>query len=690
MSVKPKLKQPGDRLLVMVLFVGVLLAQVSSRNITSTDSIWSIHTALSIIREGNTDLDEYQALIAATRDHDYAVEKIDGHLYSLYPIGASLIAVPFVWVIDRLSTVVAPVTFADYLQHSRSEETELFIASCLVALTAIVIYGLARLFVDQWRALALAVIFAFCTSAWSTASRALWQHGPSMLMLAVALYLILLAKARPALSQLVALPLAFAYVARPTNSLSVLVLTGYVLLYYRRYFARYVLWALLIAAPFIAYNMSIYHAPLSGYYRFYQGFALSSTFLAALAGLLISPARGLLLYSPVFLFAAWGGWRNLKRAEFHRLDLFLGSIMLLHLVILSIWPMWWGGWSYGPRMLTDLLPYLMYWLIPVMVALLGTGQSTAQSPRRNAGQVSALRLGFIMLAGFSLVVHARGANVQETFDWNRYPANVDTYPERLWDWRDVQFLRGIPWGSPTDLAIAGLSYLRFESDVYTQLGTNVLRVRNFDAAGALIAPPTQTWLALNTRQAIGPELTPFLADIAPVLDGQTREDQQDFRLYFFDLGERLQAAAQRAEHTAAWSEALYPDEQSVHALTLPARLGDNADLLGFQFTAQPDRLSVITFWRAVQPSVASLRLFVHALDAAGQVVAQEDRLDAPSKDWQPGDVIVQVNHLTIPAEAGPIWIQVGLYDTDSGQRLPVIVEGHPVDQRVLLKQLSPP
>jgi hypothetical protein len=99
---------------------------------------------------------------------------------------------------------------------------------------------------------------------------------------------------------------------------------------------------------------------------------------------------------------------------------------------------------------------------------------------------------------------------------------------------------------------------------------------------------------------------------------------------------------------------------------------------------------VITYWRAGHTSADSLQLFVHALDAAGQMVAQEDRLDAPSRDWQPGDLIAQVNHLTIPANTGPIWIQIGLYAADSGQRLPVMVDGQAVDQRVLLKRLSSP
>jgi len=66
------------------------------------------------------------------------------------------------------------------------------------------------------------------------------------------------------------------------------------------------------------------------------------------------------------------------------------------------------------------------------------------------------------------------------------------------------------------------------------------------------------------------------------------------------------------------------------------------------------------------------------------VVAQEDRLDAPAEDWQPGDLIAQVHRLSLPEHPGALWIEIGLYDPNSGERLPVLVDGQTVDHRVLL------
>jgi hypothetical protein len=63
----------------------------------------------------------------------------------------------------------------------------------------------------------------------------------------------------------------------------------------------------------------------------------------------------------------------------------------------------------------------------------------------------------LLLTGLSVFIHYRGANVSKVMDqWNPYPATVDTHPDRLWDRRDPQFLRGLTWGQPIDVSISGV------------------------------------------------------------------------------------------------------------------------------------------------------------------------------------------------------------------------------------------
>jgi hypothetical protein len=678
-------RRPADRAIAALLFCVVLLVHASSPNVTSTDSAWAIHTAMSLVQQGNTDLDEYRDLIARTPDLDYTIESVNGHLYTPYPLGASLLAAPAVFAIDQLSAVVSPLRFSYYLKQTRPLETELFIASLLVALTAVILYQLARRFLDRRGAVLLVLIFAFCTSAWSTASRALWQHGPSMLMLAMALYVVVLALDRPQRIQYLSLPLAFSFVVRPTNSLSILVFTAYVLVCYRRYFLRYLLWSLPVVVPFLAFNLSLYHALLSTYYRSYQDFRLGADFGEALFGPWISPARGLLIYSPILIFSGWGLSLNLRRSPYRRVDVALLAIVALHCLVLAIWNMWWGGWSYGPRMLTDMLPYFMYWLIPV-IAVLQSSISARSMPGARPWRERVLLPAFLTLGVVSLAIHARGATAPATFDWNRLPANIDEFPQRLWDLRDVQFLRGLHWGTPVDLAIAGVSYPRLGPEIYTRLGTTEVRAREFNAERALIAPPASSWLVVGTDQPIGPEIARLLEGLTQELESRTLQDGTTFRLLSGAPGARILAAAAQSQQTVAWSSKFLPAAGDIHTATLPVHFGDAASLLGFhiQWASSSGPISVTTYWQAGSRTSAPLSLFVHALDADGQVVAQEDRLDAPSEDWQPGDVIAQVHRLTLPKQAGALWIEIGLYDPDSGGRLPVLVDGQPVDHRVLL------
>ena len=86
---------------------------------------------------------------------------------------------------DRVGPVARAFFRRDYLDAHLL--VEVAIASTLVALTAMLLFFTARLYLGAAGSIALALLFAFGTSAWSTASRALWQHAPAMLMLTAAL-----------------------------------------------------------------------------------------------------------------------------------------------------------------------------------------------------------------------------------------------------------------------------------------------------------------------------------------------------------------------------------------------------------------------------------------------------------------------------------------------------------------------
>jgi hypothetical protein len=407
-----------------IAFAGYLITPRSSQ--VYSDSRWSIHLALSIIREGNLNLDEYNRLI--TPD-DYAIQTLQGHKYSFYPIGAPLLALPFVFVYNLIN----PNTFALIGRiHPVAQE---IIASFITALTAVFMYLIARRSLTVKQSLLVAFIFVFCTSAWSTASRALWQHGPTMLCLSLALYLVLLSRDRPHLIQFVSLPLAYSYVIRPLNAVSIIFFSGFVLLYYRKYFIKFVLWSIVIALPFFVINFATFHAFLQPQIYAQTPGVFSIPSIERLLGPFISPSRGLFIFSPIFLFSFFGLYLKLKdfRKNYpqNMLDIALAAIFVVHCLLVSSWWMWWGGYSIGPRMLLDMVPYLIFFLLPVIPLI------------SNATKfVTPLRIAFAGCLIFSFLIQFQATRSDAMWGWNNVPTAVDLDQARLWDWGDPQFLRG--------------------------------------------------------------------------------------------------------------------------------------------------------------------------------------------------------------------------------------------------------
>ncbi len=97
--------------------------------------------------------------------------------------------------------------------------------------------------------------------------------------------------------------------------------------------------------------------------------------------------------------------------------------------------------------------------------------------------------------------------------------------------------------------------------------------------------------------------------------------------------------------------------------------GGQITLLGFTRTA--DQLTL--YWQAETAPRADYTVFVHLLDAAGQVVAQADAPPAagryPTSLWDSDELII--HERTLPAgPSGPHPLAIGLYRPDTGERLP--------------------
>ncbi len=445
--------------LAAAIFVCVFLVHALSPNATPFDSRWTVYTAVSILRQGNVDLNEFEP--ALLRDDFYAIECVQpggertyplppaagcpgGRYYNFYPVAVALMAAPVVFALEQALLIAQPVlrpfvaalpagyrrSFLEGDLPNSAMATELTVASFLIALTTIVIYGIARAFLPPLWSLLPAFVFAFCTPAWSTGSRALWQHGPGMLLLALALWIAVSAEKRPHWIRYLGMPLMLAFFVRPTYVIPLICFTGYVFQRHQRFVPAYLGGMIPIALLFTAISLQTYGTFLAPYAFASRpnapSLAIHSEMLAALAGNLFSPARGLLVYVPLFFLCIPGMLRPPNRV----LQPWLTAAVVLHWLLISSYEYWWGGHSFGPRYFADLIPLLVYFLIPAIAAI------------RTVGSFR-LTAAFGILTAMSCFIHYRGATQWATMEWNMAPENIRANPGRIWDWRDPQFLRGL-------------------------------------------------------------------------------------------------------------------------------------------------------------------------------------------------------------------------------------------------------
>ena len=103
------------------------------------------------------------------------------------------------------------------------------------------------------------------------------------------------------------------------------------------------------------YNQIRFGSPLNTGYLALPHESFSASWLTSIPGLLVSPGRGILLYSPILLasLAAWPSFYRRYRAE----AILAATLVAAYLLLYGRWFMWHGGFAWGPRTLVPILPF---------------------------------------------------------------------------------------------------------------------------------------------------------------------------------------------------------------------------------------------------------------------------------------------------------------------------------------------
>ena len=122
--------------------------------------------------------------------------------------------------------------------------------------------------------------------------------------------------------------------------------------------------------------------------------------------------------------------------------------------------------------------------------------------------------------------------------------------------------------------------------------------------------------------------------------------------------------------------------------------GEVAALLGYELSDDhltPDQeVHLVLYWRVRGPVYDPLSSFAHLLDRQNNIVGQYDGFDVPPWHWEPGAVIAQVYRFPVGQDTQPgvHWLEVGLYNPQTMERLPVVGDdGVSLGDRLLLGKI---
>jgi 4-amino-4-deoxy-L-arabinose transferase-like glycosyltransferase len=128
----------------------------------------------------------------------------------------------------------------------------------------------------------------------------------------------------------------------------------------------------------------------------------------------------------------------------------------------------------------------------------------------------------------------------------------------------------------------------------------------------------------------------------------------------------------------------------------PAQLGEAIRFLGFDLEEEQvragDVLHLTLYWQCLAACDVSYTTFAHLLDRDSHIWGQKDSVPGsgtmPTTSWVPGEVIVDEHEIPVNADAaaGEYALEIGMYQAETGRRLPVYdPAGQALGDRILLE-----
>ena len=334
---------------------------INSLPLQSEDAIPSIFTGITIVKEGTLNLDTYYQMMVSkypqpddVNSTPFYLRKVNNHYLSAFPIMNSILAMPIFLLYVPFTN---QISWEDIYLLSHLSGSFIMSLSCLA-----LFYLFDNVLKTKKRlTYLLIVIYALATINLPLISQALWQHGAVQFFSILALIFYLKDK-----YLLTFMFIGFGILARPTAIILLLVLGIYLIINKKlntKVTLQSALGFLIPLLFFILYNFLFYRDLSNQGYASQLGNSWLGNFPESFIGIWLSPSKGLLIYSPIFIFSLIGIWKGFKKNQLVQISFW---VILLHTLVLSKWKHWYGGYGFGYRMISDVIPFF---IIPIWYLL---------------------------------------------------------------------------------------------------------------------------------------------------------------------------------------------------------------------------------------------------------------------------------------------------------------------------------
>lgn len=416
-----------DKRLLAMFFIPFVVYMANLRELSSGDTTCTKFTAIFLSKSGTIYLDSMQDYFPYN-DLPYFLSEKNGHIVSNYPIFPAVMATPF----------YAPFVWMGLIRPGEGNLVWDYIsklcASTYTSLSVLFLYLTFKRLLNVKSAFILAFAYAFGTAVWPIASQSVWQHTGAILWWSVCFYATVRTDESSDAGRWKWLMLAgtaagCTVLCRIIHLTSAGFYSAVILWRYRKSAIAFLAPCGLLTALLITYNYAFFQTWNGGLENVLaerwaldrvQGGVWSTPLLEGLAGVLISPSRGVFAFSPFLIFSISGLyllWRQ-QGAQWGTLR-YMSPIPIGLMCVFGKYIVWWGGiMHYGPRYQVDAYPFIMLCLAAAWPEI-----------EKRRWLVTA----FVCLLIYSIWAQWVGAFCFPG-DWAVWPESLSDDKARLWNW----------------------------------------------------------------------------------------------------------------------------------------------------------------------------------------------------------------------------------------------------------------